>query len=121
MARDLFSGRDLLVVFARLMLVSGLAPIVAPVLGGQLSRIMSWRGIWCWAAVGVALLACGVFGLAESLPARRRTTGGLPATLRGVQELLRDRQFSAVVVSSGLASASMFAYIARSTFVLQRI
>lgn len=121
-ARDLFSGRDLLVVFARLMLVSGLAPIVAPVLGGQLSRVMSWRGVFgCLAVFGVALLVCGAFGLPESHPAERRTTGGMSATLHGFRRLLRDRRFVAVVVSSGLASASMFAYIAGSTFVLQRI
>ncbi|MEP6799656.1 MAG: multidrug effflux MFS transporter [Lapillicoccus sp.] len=121
-ARDLFSGRVLLVVFARLMLVSGMAPIAAPVLGGQLSRVMSWRGIfWCLAAVGVALLACGLFGLPESHPASRRTTGGLAATLHGFRRLLRDRPFVAVVTSSGLAAASLFAYIAGATFVLQRI
>lgn len=120
-ARDLFSGRDLLVVFARLMLVSGIAPVVAPVLGGQLSRVMSWRGIfWCLAGVGVALLACGL-ALPESHLPSRRTTGGLAATLHGFGRLLRDRPFVAVVTSSGLATASMFAYIAGATFVLQRI
>jgi Major Facilitator Superfamily len=45
-ARDLYSGRALMIFFSRLLLVAGLAPVVAPILGGQLSRIMSWRGIF---------------------------------------------------------------------------
>src|SRR6187455_380633 len=40
-ARDLYSGRALMIFFSRLLLVAGLAPVVAPILGGQLSRIMS--------------------------------------------------------------------------------
>ncbi|HET9873115.1 MAG TPA: multidrug effflux MFS transporter [Propionibacteriaceae bacterium] len=121
-ARDLYSGRRLVIVFSRLMLVSGLAPVVAPVLGGQLSRVMSWRGIFVvLAAFGVVLLAAGLFGLGETLPQDRRVSGGVPATLRGFRSLLRDRLFVAVVAASGLAGASMFAYIAGATFVLQRV
>ena len=50
-ARDLYSGRALMIFFSRLLLVAGLAPVIAPILGGQLSRIMDWRGIfWYWPA-----------------------------------------------------------------------
>jgi DHA1 family bicyclomycin/chloramphenicol resistance-like MFS transporter len=45
-ARDLYEGRRLVVFFFRLVLVSGLAPVIAPVLGGQLNRVMTWRGIF---------------------------------------------------------------------------
>ncbi len=121
-ARDLYEGRALVVIFSRLVLISGLAPVIAPVLGGQLSRIMSWRGVFgVLAGVGVILLLAGTFGLRETLPAQRRTVGGLPATLRGFAILLRDRIFLGAALSAGLASASMFAYIAGATFVLQRI
>lgn len=121
-ARDLYEGRALVVFFSRLILISGLAPVVAPVLGGQLSKIMSWRGIFgVLAGVGVILLLAGTFGLRETLPPQRRTVGGLSATLRGFAILLRDRIFLGAALSAGLASASMFAYIAGATFVLQRI
>jgi DHA1 family bicyclomycin/chloramphenicol resistance-like MFS transporter len=121
-ARDLYSGRALVIVFSRLILVSGLAPVLAPVIGGQLSAIMTWRGIFgVLAAFGVVLLLAGGFGLGETLPAARRTTGGLTTTLRGFRRLLRDRLFVAVVAAAGLAGASMFAYIAGATFVLQRL
>ena len=57
----------------------------------------------------------------ETLPPERRRAGGLRTTLVGFTELLRDRLFVGSALSSGLAGASMFAYIAGATFVLQQI
>ena len=121
-ARDLYSGRDLMIFFSRLLLIAGLAPVIAPILGGQLSRIMSWRGIFgVLAGFGAVLLAAGWFGLRETLPPERRVVGGFRRTLHGYNTLVHDRFFLGCALSSGLAGASMFAYIAGSTFVLQRI
>jgi DHA1 family bicyclomycin/chloramphenicol resistance-like MFS transporter len=121
-ARDLYSGSALMIFFSRLLLVAGLAPVLAPILGGQLSRIMSWRGIFgVLAGFGAALLLAGWFGLRETLPPERRVIGGFRLTLRSYNRLLHDRFFVGCALSSGLAGATMFAYIAGSTFVLQRI
>lgn len=121
-ARDLYSGRPLVVFFARLQLVSGLAPVVAPVLGGQLVKVMNWRGVFgVLTGLGLVLVAAAWWGLPESLPADRRLRRGLRATLGGFGELARDRFFVGAGLSSGLAGASMFAYIAGATFVLQRL
>jgi DHA1 family bicyclomycin/chloramphenicol resistance-like MFS transporter len=121
-ARDLYSGRELMIFFSRLLLIAGLAPVVAPILGGQLSRIMSWRGIFgVLAGFGAVLLLAGWFGLRETLPPERRIVGRFHLTLQGYNTLVHDRFFVGCALSSGLAGASMFAYIAGSTFVLQRI
>jgi MFS transporter, DHA1 family, multidrug resistance protein len=121
-ARDLYSGRALMIFFSRLILVAGLAPVIAPILGGQLSRIMSWRGIFgVLAGFGAVLLLAGWLGLKETLPPERRIVGGFSKTLHGYNTLLHDRFFVGCALSSGLAGASMFAYISGSTFVLQRI
>ena len=121
-ARDLYSGRALMIFFSRLLLVAGLAPVIAPVLGGQLTRIMTWRGIFgVLAGFGAVLLLAGLFGLKETLPPERRVVGGFRRTLQAYNTLLHDRFFVGCALSSGLAGASMFAYIAGSTFVLQRI
>lgn len=121
-ARDLYSGRALMIFFSRLILIAGLAPVIAPILGGQLSRIMSWRGIFgVLAGFGAILLLAGWLGLKETLPPERRIVGGFGKTLHGYNTLLHDRFFVGCVLSSGLAGASMFAYISGSTFVLQRI
>ena len=82
-ARDLYSGRALMIFFSRLLLIAGLAPVVAPILGGQLSRVMSWRGIFgVLAGFGAALLLAGWFGLKETLPPERRIVGGFRQTVR---------------------------------------
>jgi DHA1 family bicyclomycin/chloramphenicol resistance-like MFS transporter len=121
-ARDLYSGRALMIFFSRLLLIAGLAPVIAPILGGQLTRIMSWRGIFAvLAGFGAVLLLAGWFGLRETLPPERRVVGGFRRTLHGYNTLVHDRFFVGCALSSGLAGASMFAYIAGSTFVLQRI
>jgi len=121
-ARDLYYGRALMIFFSRLILVAGLAPVIAPILGGQLSRIMSWRGIFgVLAGFGAVLLLAGWLGLRETLPPERRIVGGFSKTLHGYNTLLHDRFFVGCALSSGLAGASMFAYISGSTFVLQRI
>ena len=122
-ARDLYEGRTLAIFFSRLILISGLAPVIAPVLGGQLSAIMSWRGIFgVLAGFGLLLLLIGTFGVWPR-PCRRerRTSGGLGTVLRGFAILLKDRLFVGAALSSGLAAGSMFAYISGSTFVLQRL
>jgi MFS transporter, DHA1 family, multidrug resistance protein len=121
-ARDLHEGRRLVIFFSRLVLVSGLAPVIAPVLGGQLNRVMTWRGIFgVLAGIGVVLMLAGWLGLKESLPREKRVAGGVVATLRGFGLLIKDRFFVGVALAAGLAGASMFAYIAGGTFVLQRI
>jgi DHA1 family bicyclomycin/chloramphenicol resistance-like MFS transporter len=121
-ARDLFEGRELVVFFTRLMLINGFAPVLAPVLGGQLARVMDWRGMFLvLAGFGLVLLLAGTLGVPETLPPARRVVGGLGSTLRGFRVLLKDRLFVGTAASSGLASASMFAYISGATFVLQEI
>jgi DHA1 family bicyclomycin/chloramphenicol resistance-like MFS transporter len=121
-ARDLYSGSALMIFFSRLLLIAGLAPVLAPILGGQLSLIMSWRGIFgVLAGFGAVLLLAGWFGLKETLPPQRRVIGGFRRTLHGYNTLLHDRFFVGCALSSGLAGATLFAYIAGSTFVLQSI
>lgn len=120
--RDLYSGDDLARFFALTMMVSGLAPILAPVIGGQLLRVTPWQGVFVvLALLGLALLASAGLGLDESLPPERRRGGGLGATLAAFRQLLGDRAFMTYALSSGLAFAAMFAYIAGSPFVLEHI
>lgn len=121
-ARDLYEGRTLVVFFSRLIVISGLAPILAPVLGGQLSRIMSWRGVFAvLAGLGLALLINSLIALRETLPPDRRTEAGIARVLQSFAVLLHDRLFVGAMLSAGMAAASLFAYVAGSPFVLQRV
>jgi DHA1 family bicyclomycin/chloramphenicol resistance-like MFS transporter len=120
--RDLYSGADVARFFAMTMAISGLAPILAPVIGGQLLHITTWRGIFLvLAGIGAILFAAAALSLGETLPPDRRQSGGLGATLATIRSLLGDRQFVGYALASGLAFAAMFAYISGSPFVLEGI
>ncbi len=120
--RDLYSGSEMARVFSLLMLVNGLAPILAPIVGAQLLGVTSWRGIFfVLAGFGVVLVVAAWLGLRESLPPERRHGGGLGVTLRVFRSLVADRAFLGYVLACGFAMAAMFAYIAGSPFVLQEI
>ncbi|MEH1169729.1 multidrug effflux MFS transporter [Micromonospora sp. CPCC 205539] len=119
--RDLFSGSSFARIFSRLMLVMGLAPILAPTLGSGLLRWTEWRGVFAALAVlGVLLIVVAALRLPETLPVARRRHGGVSATLRDYRGLLNDRAFVGLVLVAGLAMAALFAYVSGSSFVLQR-
>ncbi|MGI5525567.1 multidrug effflux MFS transporter [Micromonospora sp. CA-259024] len=119
--RDLFSGASFARIFSRLMLVMGLAPILAPTLGSGLLRWTEWRGVFAALAVlGALLIVVAAFRLPETLPVARRRHGGVGATLRDYRGLLNDRAFVGLVLVAGLAMAALFAYVSGSSFVLQQ-
>jgi DHA1 family bicyclomycin/chloramphenicol resistance-like MFS transporter len=120
--RDRYGGVEAARYFAVLMLVNGLAPIGAPVLGAALLRFTDWRGVFVvLAGIGVVLVVAAAAGLAETLPPERRRSGGVRATGSAFRALLVDRVFVGCIGSAGLAMAGMFGYIAGSSFVLQEV
>ncbi|HYM51447.1 MAG TPA: Bcr/CflA family multidrug efflux MFS transporter [Candidatus Limnocylindrales bacterium] len=120
--RDLYTGSAAARYFSRLILVMGLAPILAPVLGGQVLRFTSWHGIFAMLAVVTALLWLGAFaGLPETLLTERHRSGTLRDTVRTFGRLSADAPFLGYALTGGLAFGAMFAYIAGSPFVLQGI
>jgi DHA1 family bicyclomycin/chloramphenicol resistance-like MFS transporter len=120
--RDLHSGAAAAAYFSRLVLVFGVAPVVAPSVGGVVLRVTGWRGIFVvLTAIGVLVLAAAFAGLPETLPPARRHAGGLADTVHGMRALLRDRGYLGYVLALGLAGAGLFAYISGSSFALQRV
>lgn len=118
--RDRYEGLAVSKVMARLMLVVGVAPILAPTIGAQLLLLGSWRLIFVFlAATGAALLAIASFALRESLPVDRRRTGGTAAALRTYRDLLTDLPFLGLALMSAFYLSAMFTYVASSTFVFQ--
>ncbi len=120
--RDLCSGIAAARFFSLLMLVNGLAPILAPLFGGLLLRFTSWRGVFIvLTIVGILLLIAAATGLNETLLSEHRQRGGMGMTISTFRQLLTTRSFVGYALSCGLAYASMFAYISGSPFVLQNI
>jgi MFS transporter, DHA1 family, multidrug resistance protein len=116
--RDHFDVKESARVYSALMLVMGAAPILAPLLGGQVLALGGWRAIFALlACVGAAMLALVAFALPESLaPAARvrRTPGETARTLAGV---LAHGRFVRLSLAGGAIQAAMFAYIAGSPYV----
>ncbi len=120
--RDMYEGVELTKFFALLMLVNGAAPILAPIVGGQILQFTSWRGVFLvLSLIGVVMLFATVLSLKETHPPERRSKGGLTNTLRTFGGLLTDRMFMGYALTQGLVFAGMFAYISGSPFVLQDI
>ena len=120
--RDLHSGTAAARFFALLMLVSGLAPILAPLAGGQLLHVTDWRGIFVvLGGIGGALLLATWLMLPDTLAPEARHTGGLVATLHVFGGLVRERAFMGYVLSLGLSFGAMATYISGSPFVLENI
>jgi DHA1 family bicyclomycin/chloramphenicol resistance-like MFS transporter len=117
--RDLFDPQASARVFSQLVLVIGVAPILAPLVGGYVLTVLGWRAIfWLLAGLGVACLGVVAFGLPETRPPGSGAAGALATALDGYRRLLADRRFLGYALSGGVAMAGMFAYISGSPFVL---
>ena len=118
--RDLFTGIRAAQLLSRLILVLGVAPILAPSFGSALLNITSWRGIFvvlAVAAVGLWVLAWRA--LPETLPTVRRQPASVGGSLRAYGRLFTDPMFLVMVAVAGLMFATLFAYIAGAPFLLQ--
>ncbi|HMO57405.1 MAG TPA: Bcr/CflA family multidrug efflux MFS transporter [Roseiflexaceae bacterium] len=117
--RDLFDARESARMYSILMLVMGLAPITAPLIGGQLLTIFDWRAIfWILAVYGAMCVVLVAWLLPETLPAEHRSRAGVREVAGVYGRLLLDRHFLGYALAGGLAFAGMFAYISGSPFVL---
>ncbi|MFD5870931.1 Bcr/CflA family multidrug efflux MFS transporter [Streptomyces sp. NPDC060322] len=120
--RDLYDGDEMARFFSTLMLISGVAPVIAPVIGGQVLQFTDWRGIFVvLTLVGVLLTLVVWKWLHETLPPERRHTGGVGDALRTMRGLLADRVFTGYMIAGSLAFAALFAYVSASPFVVQEI
>ncbi|TGE36225.1 Bcr/CflA family efflux MFS transporter [Desulfosporosinus fructosivorans] len=120
--RDLYSGAEMIKFFSLLMMINGVGPIFAPIIGGQLLQFTSWRGVFVvLSLVGVVMLITVFFTLPETLSRQRRSPAGFKNTLATFRALLIDRVFMGYALPQGLVTAAMFAYIAGSPFIIQNI
>jgi DHA1 family bicyclomycin/chloramphenicol resistance-like MFS transporter len=119
-ARDLAEGVELVRLLALLAAVGAIAPIVAPVVGGQLAAIMSWRGIFVvLAGIGAALFLMVATALHESLPPAARHAGNPGETRQNFAAVLHDRLFLGFLLVATCGGVAFFTYLASISFVLQ--
>jgi len=117
--RDLYEGTELARVLGSLTLVFGLAPVLAPVIGGQVLRFTSWRGVFgVLAAVGLVLLAASWF-LPETLPPDRRTPARLRQLAADSRTLVRDRPYAGNALAVAFGTAALITYISALPFIVE--
>ncbi len=119
--RDLFGGRRLVVMLSRLALVTGVAPVAAPLIGSALLLTMSWQGIFVvLAGYGVVMLGCTLFLIPETLPPARRHERGTTTVLQRYRGVLGDRVFLGVLVIGAMTFSGLFSYLSSSSFLFQQ-
>lgn len=114
--RDLFEVRQSARVFSYLVLVMGSAPILAPLLGGQILLYSNWRMIFLVLTLfGLLCVALVALGLPESHPKERRTQSPLSSIFRDYARLLRDPRYMAYALPSSLMGAGFFTYLSAAS------
>ena len=117
MVRDVF-GRDRAAsVLSLMMLVMGVAPMVAPLIGGHILLIGTWRTIFWVQACFVIVAFAGLVSLPETLPAGRRQPARVGGMAYAYVRLLADRRYLGYALSSSFIYGGMFAYVSGTPFV----
>lgn len=117
-SRGITAARALSLVMA----IQGIAPVVAPILGGALVGPVGWRGILAVVAAFQGLLVIAVaLWVPETLPAGGRHDGGLGVLVEGTAALSKDLVFVRVIVINALVYALLTAYLSAAPFILQGV
>jgi len=118
--RDRFVGAEAARILSRLMLVIGVAPMLAPTFGSAVASAAGWRWVFGFLALaGVAMAVVVWRFMPETLPAARRQTGGARTVFAGYRTLVKDKQFMALAVIPGLGQAVLMSYVVGSPFIFQ--
>ncbi|CAI9399739.1 Bicyclomycin resistance protein [Pleomorphomonas sp. T1.2MG-36] len=119
---DLFDERGSARFLSQMMLVQGLAPIVAPLLGGYILAVAPWEAIFVVLTLfGIGCLLAATRGLPETLPPERRHAQGIGGVVRAFGEVFANRSFMAPALSGAFAAACIFAFITGSPFVYMHL
>ena len=120
---DVARGDLLAKVMSIMMALGGLAPMVAPVVGGAVLTLGgTWRTVfWVLVGFGVLMVITAIVFVPESLPRERRHGGGLRQFSSGLSQVLRIRLFVGYALTAALSGFTMMAYIANSSYVLQEL
>ena len=119
-ATDKFSGKDLAKMLAIIGAINGIAPVVAPIIGGVFTEAIGWQGIFIILLVLGVLLLIGCMRFRESLPAENRLATKWADTFNSFKVVLRNKQYVCYVLQLAFAQGVLFAYIASSPFIIQQ-
>lgn len=120
--RDLFAEDRAARFFSLLMIIGGIAPIIAPSIGAMLLAVGTWHTVfWCVAAFGAACAGAVAWHVPETLPPGRRMRGHVGEVFRGYMHVLGHGSFLKWASGIGLTSGLLFTYIASAPFVYMEL
>jgi DHA1 family bicyclomycin/chloramphenicol resistance-like MFS transporter len=118
--RDLYGEVDAARVFSRLIVITGVAPVAAPILGGVLLLFTDWRGMFiALACIGAVLLVGAIFVIPDSLADENRHVGGFKMQAQQIGRITQDRRFMGYALAAGIGGCALFVYISMSSLVFQ--
>ena len=121
-ASDLYSGKALTKFLALLMLVNGIAPIIAPTLGGIILSVSIWRTVFIVLTVfGILMLLGSALKVTESLHIEQRETSGIKVIFKNFGKLLATPKYVLPMLIQGVTFIMLFSYISASPFLIQKI
>lgn len=117
---DLARGIQLVRALNVVQAVGGIAPIVAPLLGGLILQVGDWRApFWVITAIVVGMIVAAYVAVPESLPPSRRHAGGLRTFADDARAVLGNRQYLGYALVSASIMIALFAYVATSAFIVE--
>ncbi|WP_127784689.1 multidrug effflux MFS transporter [Rhodococcus sp. X156] len=117
---DRASGTAAAKLFSVMMIIGGVAPVMAPLAGGALIGPIGWRGVfWVLTGLAVVMLVGVLLLVPETLPADRRHGAGFAALARNARYVLTNRRFLGYTLVFASGFGALFSYISQSTFVVQ--
>lgn len=121
-ASDMYRGNELTKFLALLMLVNGVAPVIAPALGGLILSFAVWRMVFVILTIfGVLMVLGSVFKVPESLSVAQRDSSGVKVIFSNFKSLLTTPRFVLPMLIQGVTFIMLFSYISASPFLVQKI
>ncbi|HDP3128057.1 TPA: multidrug effflux MFS transporter [Staphylococcus aureus] len=122
-ASDMYSGNELTKFMALLMLVNGIAPVVAPTIGGIILNYSVWRMVFVILTIfGFVMVIGSLLKVPESLTVtNRESSSGLKTMFKNFKILLKTPRFVLPMLIQGMTFVILFTYISASPFIIQKI
>lgn len=116
--RDVSRGSELTRLFALLMVIGNLVPLIAPSIGSGVLLFADWKGVFLLLTIlGIVLLVLSAFRLKESLPIENRVPSNLKSTIGNFAGILKNRQFTGYALAQGFLIGGVFAYVSGTPFI----
>lgn len=120
-ATDMFTGKELADFMAILGAINGIAPVLAPIVGGTMANFTSWQGVFCLLLViGIVLTICSM-RLKETLPPQKRLKQSVTQSYANLFRVFKNRRFTLSTLAVMGSFFCFFAYISASPFIFQQV